>query len=135
MRVLIAALVGAVFLACGSGGSTPAGTPIAFTDEGASQQSGYSGDTPKIEVTGSSPWRITAYQGQQRTLGYAIRVERVTSTGTVLRLTARFSAPPPGAVAAQALSSPAHRIAIPFLPDAIVLYDQDGIERARWSRS
>lgn len=135
MRAAVSVLVGALALAllgCASRGPLAAGTPVEFTDEGATIRSTYTGPDPKIDIRqDGSRWLVTVYFGQQPSGGYAIRVERATLTGTVLQLRARFSVPAAGAMVTMSLTSPAHTIGLPFAPDVIVLYDGDDRERAR----
>jgi len=129
---LVGLLALTVGLGCGPRTPPTSGTPIEFTDEGATTRSGHSGPDPKIDVRrDGSRWLVTVYQGQQPSGGYAIRVERATTTGTVLHLRARFQVPPAGAMVTMSLTSPAHTIGLPFEPDVIVLYDDNDRERAR----
>ncbi len=125
-------LLGILLLGCERRTPATSGNDVAFTDEGATQQSGYEGRDPKVEIRKSGDrWLVTAYQGQKSTGGFAIRVEKVTVGGTVLRVRARFTEPARGAITTQVLTSPAHAIGIPFGPDEVTLFDQDDRERAR----
>jgi hypothetical protein len=122
-----------VLVACGPR-QTPvtAGSAVAFTDEGATQMSGYDGREPKVEIRKSGDrWLVTAFQGQQQTAGYLIRIEKITVGGTILRVRARFTAPAADAVLAQVITSPAHTVGIAFGADLVILFDQDDHERAR----
>ncbi len=141
-------VLGLLLAACGAqpGGTAP--TPAAtvtpnadsvatfpFTDEGATQQSGYTGTAPRVEVSqGGGRWRITAYLGQKNTGGYLIEIQRVTVQGGLARVHAFAQAPPAGAVVTQVITSPAHTVSIAstaFTPNEVVLIDQSGQELAR----
>lgn len=139
-RRLGALLLGAMLLAaCGSDGAArpapgvtaPAGSEVAFRDEGATTSSAHDGGTAIEAGSLAAGLRITAYQGAQRTGGYAIRIERITRAGTELRVHARFSAPATDAMVTMALTSPAHTVSVDETADVVVLYDTDGVERAR----
>jgi hypothetical protein len=107
------------------------GSPASFTDEGATQFSGYDGRDPKIEMEKRGDrWFVTVYQGQQQSGGYAVRVERAIHVGTGLRLRARFTTPPVVGRSPALITSPAHTISFPFGADGISLYDQDDQKRA-----
>lgn len=136
MRAAIGLLLGVlaftVGLACAPRTASNGGTPIEFTDEGATLRSEYGGPDPKIGIRRDrSRWLVTVYQGRQPTGGYAIHVERATTTGTVLHLRARFGVPPADAMVTMSLTSPAHTIGLPYQPDEVVLYDENDRERAR----
>ncbi|HEV8468800.1 MAG TPA: protease complex subunit PrcB family protein [Candidatus Limnocylindria bacterium] len=125
---------------------TPENVP--FTDHGSTQQSGYEGG-PRIAVAadpasaglGQLARRedgrvyIAVFAGSQRTGGYGVRVVRVDRAGDTLTVHAMFSAPSPGAVTIQVLTSPAHLVSIDRQSAAsardAVLVDQSGAERAR----
>ena len=139
------ALVALLVAACGGAGAPrPLASPsqtapvseraVVFADAGATARGDRSFDGPAIEAirTGSG-LRITAYQGEQRTGGYAIRIERITKAGSELRVVARFTAPAPDAMVTMALTSPAHTVTVDETADAVVLYDTTGAERARTS--
>lgn len=139
------ALVALVVAACGGAGAPrpPAAASqtaavsertIAFADAGATARGDRSFDGAAIEaVRTGSGLRITAYQGEQRTGGYAIRIERITKAGSELRVVARFTAPAPDAMVTMALTSPAHRVTVDETADTVVLFDTTGTERARTS--
>jgi hypothetical protein len=116
---------------CGPRGPMDVGSQASFTDEGATQFSGYEGQEPKIEMEKHGErWFVTVYQGQQPSGGYAIRVERAIHVGTGLRLRARFTKPAVVAGAPAGSTSPAYTISFPFGADGVTLYDQDDQERA-----
>jgi hypothetical protein len=90
-------------------------------------QSGYAGDRPKVELSkANNQWLVTVYQGAA-TSSDGIKIEKATVGGTILRLRANFSQGQ-----GNTPSSPAQTIAIAFGPDEVILYDQNGQERARW---
>ena len=111
------------------------GAAAVFTDEGATDVSGYEGTEPKIELEKRGGlWIATIYQGRQPSTGYAIWVERAVHVGTGVNLRARFTTPPEAGMPVVA-TSPAHSIGLPWgLPDAIYLYDQNDQKRAEWVR-
>jgi hypothetical protein len=78
---------------------------------------------------------VGAFQGQQMTGGYAIRIERLLRTGDVLRVEARLQSPAPESIVTQALTSPVHVVAVERTDVSgvrtAVLVDQSGAERAR----
>ena len=144
------ALVGIVFVACTGGGSVNA-QPVPFRDHGTTQQSG-NDDGPRI-VAGADaaatglvqlapsqdrdPARlyIGVFAGTQRTGGYAVRVDAVERSGDRLAVRATFSAPAPGVLTIQVITSPAQLVSIDAGAVAgvrdVVLVDQSGAERAR----
>jgi len=78
---------------------------------------------------------VAVFQGEQRTGGYAIRVSAIERRGDQILVRATFSAPGPGAIVTQALTSPAHVVSIAAadatgLRDGVLL-DETGTERAR----
>lgn len=78
---------------------------------------------------------VAAFEGSQRTAGYAIQVTGIVRDGDRLIVTAAFRTPPPGSVVAQVLTSPVHAVSI-AAADAgglavAVLEDETGAERAR----
>jgi hypothetical protein len=141
--------VAALAIACGGAGAGVTGAQnIPFTDHGATQQSGYEG-APRI-AAGTDPGAmgigqlatkadgrlyIAVFTGSQRTGGYDIRVVRIDRSGDTLEVRAMFSAPAPGALTIQVLTSPAHLVSIERQSAAaareIKLLDQSGAERAR----
>lgn len=78
---------------------------------------------------------VAAFQGQQTSGGFSIRIERIERTGDQLIVHAKFSEPAPGSMNTMALTSPVHIVSIAAadakdLKDALLL-DQTGTERAR----
>ena len=107
---------------------------VAFADAGANAHSRWGDDAPAVEaVRTGTGLRITAYQGEQRSGGYSIRVERITRAGNELRVVARFTSPAPDAMVTMALTSPAHTVTVDEIADVVVLFDTTGAERARTS--
>lgn len=84
-----------------------------------------------IEATSGRGLRITVYQGEQRSGGYAIRIERITRLADELRVHAAFSEPDKDALVTMALTSPAHTVSVDETAAVVVLYDTNGAERAR----
>ncbi len=80
---------------------------------------------------------VVAFQGAQRTGGYAIRITEIARSGDRVVVTASFTAPPPGSIVAQVLTSPAHAVSIAAADASgvttAVLLDESGTERARAS--
>ena len=127
---------------------------IAFTDHGATQMSANDGG-PRVVVATDARGRadlaallpsvpsaddrafIAVFAGSQRTGGYAVRVESIERTGDRLVVHATFTAPAPGALTIQVLTSPAHLVSVPLTAVAgvreAVVVDQTGGERARGS--
>lgn len=119
---------------------------IAFEESLATQMSSYEGG-PAVAV-GAAPIAgvpnapapsgrtlVAAFQGSQRTGGYAIRITKITRSDAELDVTATFTRPAAGGIVTQVLTSPAHVVSI-ATPDAAgartaVLFDQTGTERAR----
>jgi hypothetical protein len=148
-ELALAAVIAAAGCAGGSEGPCPpsgacAGTrppgvtasaDIPFRDAGATARSSHEDESPAIlSVAEGSATRITAYQGAQRTGGYAIRIERITRAADELHVTALFSEPPPGSFTTMALTSPAHTVTVDDSAPVAVLFDQTGAERARTRR-
>jgi hypothetical protein len=78
---------------------------------------------------------IAVFQGEQRTGGYAVRIEVIERSGATLTIRSTFSEPPRDALTIQVITSPAHLVsvaadAISGVGDAVVV-DQSGAERAR----
>ena len=125
--------------ACGAGsggtrqsGVTPsAGPEVVFQNEGATTSSTHDGPVAIEAVQAGAGLRITAYQGTQRSGGYAIRIERITRLGDELRVQAAFSVPAKDALVTMALTSPAHTVSVSEAAAVVVLYDASGVERAR----
>jgi hypothetical protein len=119
----------ALLLGCAPRSPLDGGSRLDFTDEGATNDSGYQGSEPKVDIRQSGDkWLVTVFQGRQVSEGYAVRIERMTAHGTGLYIQARFTVP--AAPQAAAPTSPAQSVGIPFRPDGIWLFDQDGRERA-----
>ena len=111
--------------------TAPAGPEITFRDEGVTTTSAYDGGMAIEAVRAGAGLRITAYQGTQRSGGYAIRIERITRAGDELRVHAAFTTPPKDALVTMALTSPAHTVSVDETAAVLVLYDTSGAERAR----
>lgn len=78
---------------------------------------------------------VAAFQGQQMTGGYTIHITAIERRGDQLVVRATLTAPGPGAIVTQVLTSPAHVVAIASadatgLREALLL-DQNGNEQAR----
>jgi len=78
---------------------------------------------------------VAAFQGQQRTGGYAIRITAIERQGQHLIVHATFTAPARDAIVIQILTSPAHVVSVAAsdvsgVRDAVLL-DDSGAERAR----
>lgn len=108
----------------------PAGRPVTFRDDGALQHSGRVSAGIEAVPVGRG-LRISVYQGEQPSGGYAIRIERITRAGDELRVHAAFITPAPGAIVTQALTSPSHTVIVDEGASVVVLYDLTGAERAR----
>jgi hypothetical protein len=127
---------------------------VAFTDIASAATSRYEGG-PELIVGTSAAARariaslrpsltlpdgvvpVAAFQGQQRTGGYAIRITRIERDGDRLVVRAIFASPLDNATVTQALSSPVHIVSIAAtdasrVRDAVLL-DDTGAERARAS--
>lgn len=107
---------------------------VPFRDEGPTTQSGHRGGPAVTAAAEGSGTRITVFQGEQRSGGFAIRVERITRGGDELRVHARFTEPGPGSIVTMALTSPAHTVLADAAAATVVLLDQSGAERARAAR-
>ncbi len=128
------------------------GAAISFANVAASQNSAHSGDawivvatdaastaeTARLVPGATAPaGRVTvaAFQGEQRTGGYAIRITAIERQGQRLIVRATFTTPPRDAIVIQILTSPAHVVSVAAsdvsgVRDAILL-DDSGVERAR----
>jgi hypothetical protein len=78
---------------------------------------------------------VAAFQGQKSTGGYAVRINAIERRGDQLLVRATFSAPGPGTIVTQVLTSPAHVVSITSadatgLCEAILIDDR-GAEMAR----
>jgi hypothetical protein len=122
---------------------------IPFNDHGTTQQSGNDGG-PRIAVaTDAGPiglgelarasqsgrLYVGVFAGTQRTGGYSVKVDRIERTGDTIVVHATFSAPAPGALTIQVITSPAQLVSIDQQSASgirsAVLLDQSGAERAR----
>jgi protease stability complex PrcB-like protein len=138
----------------GSGGTVspaPSTRSVAFTDVGATGQAHHdSGATIVVGMSDASRAIITrllanvtipadrvliaAFQGQQRTGGYGIRVTAIERKGDQLVVTATFTQPKPDDIVTQAFTSPAHVVSIAAADAAglraAILIDSTGAQRA-----
>jgi len=122
---------------------------LPFVDHGTTQQSGGDGG-PRIVVatdpvlTGLGQLApaaqggrlyIGVFAGTQRTGGYSVKVDRIERNGDSLVVHCTFSAPAPGALVIQVITSPAQLVSIDQQSASgvrsAVLLDQSGTERAR----
>ena len=138
--------------ACGAGMTPSAARDVPFTEVASTQMSSYEGDAAVLVGTSDATRaRITAavrgataaadrvlvaaFQGDQRTGGFAIHIERIERDGGLIVVHAAFTAPAPGGIVTQVLTSPAHVVAIGASDvrgaKTIVLVDATGTERAR----
>lgn len=140
--------------ACAGGVGRTTARTVAFTDVASAATSRHAGG-PALIVGTSDGARariaalrpnltlpdgvvlVAAFQGQQRTRGFAIRVTRIERDGDRLVVRAIFASPLDNATVIQALSSPVHIVSI-AISDAsgvreAVLLDDTGTERARAS--
>ena len=140
-----------VFLlaACSAGSTTRA---VAFADIASAATSRHEGG-PELIVATSDAARariaslrpslnlpdgvvpVAAFQGRQRTGGFAIRITRIEHDGDRLVVRAIFASPLDNATVTQALSSPVHIVSIATsalsgVREAVLL-DDTGAERAR----
>lgn len=147
----------ALFLASCGGAAAPGATypqDVSFEDHGSLSQSGIEQETPaiavavdaeaKVELTALATIEkpvpegriaIAVFQGQQRTGGYSVKVDKVTRrTATTLEVRAVFTAPAADAIVIQVLTSPAHIVSVASADvsgvDRVVLIDAAGEQRA-----
>ena len=137
------ALAALLLAACGGAGAPGAAASpsptlavservVAFADAGVTTQGPRRVEDPGIEaVRAGNGLRITAHQGEQRSGGYAIRVERITRVGNELRVHALFISPAPDSMNTMALTYPSHTVTVDEIADVVVLLDTTGTERAR----
>ena len=133
---------------------TPASERVPFTDHGTTQMSG-NDDGPRVLVAADERGRaelaallpsvpaaqdrvyIGVFAGSQRTGGYTVKVDAIERTGDRLVVHATFTAPAPGALTIQVLTSPAQVVSVASASMAgvreVVVVDQSGAERARGS--
>ena len=76
-------------------------------------QAGGSSERPLPAVDFSRETCIAIFAGQRPTGGYAVRVDQVTDSGGSLEVAYRVTAPAPGSIVSQALTSPYQIIAVP----------------------
>ena len=147
------ALLGAMVLAIGVGGAcaTPA-RALAFADVASAATSRHEGgpallvgttDDARTTIASVRPGLalpegvvlIAAFQGQQPTGGFGIRITRVERDGSRLLVRAIFSKPLDNAFVSDLVTSPIHIVSIAASDAAdvheAVLFDESGAERAR----
>jgi len=78
---------------------------------------------------------IAAFEGGQRTGGYAIHIDAIERDGDRLIVRATFTEPAPGTLVTQVLTSPVHVVSVAQADASgvreAVLLDRGGAERAR----
>lgn len=78
---------------------------------------------------------VVAFQGEQRTGGYAIQITAVERRADQLIVRATFTEPRSDSFVTQVITSPAHVVSIAAADAAgvreAILIDADGVERAR----
>lgn len=138
---------------CGAAARPASDGGVAFTDVASAGMSAYEGaatvvvgasDASRariVELVGAASSApsdrvlVAAFQGSQRTGGYAIRIDRIERGGDQLVVRATFTEPRPNGVVIQVLTSPAHVVSVARADVAgvasVVLRDADGKERAR----
>lgn len=144
----------AIFLgACaGAAGPAPAQGAVAYSEVATTQASKYDGppalmvgttDTASVSIVALVPQAaatqgrvlVAAFEGGQRTGGYAIRIDSIERTADRLTIHATFTAPPAGGIVIQVLTSPVHVVSIAQADAAglreAVLLDSAGTERSR----
>lgn len=149
-----ALLVVLLLASCAGGPGSTTARPVAFADIASAATSRHAGG-PELIVGTSDAARariaslrpsltlpdgvvvVAAFQGQQRTGGFAIRITRIERDGDRLVVRAIFASPLDNAFVTQALSSPVHIVSIAATDasrarDAVLL-DDTGAERARVS--
>ena len=147
----------ALILASCGGAAAPAATypqDVSFEDHGTAGQSGIEQERPAIAVAVDAAAKtelaalattdkpvpegriaFAVFQGQQRTGGYSVRVDKVTRrTATTLEVRAVFTAPGPDALVIQVLTSPVHIVSVASADvsgvDRVVLLDSAGKQQA-----
>lgn len=147
------ATIAIVVVACGAGsGGTPL-IDVDHTEHASSALSTHVDTTPLVIVATDAATQarlvglvrglppaaqdrvlVAAFQGQQRTGGYAIRITKIVRVDNVLEVRAAFEAPPPDAITIQVITSPVHVVSVPRGQISGVvrvrLLDADGKERA-----
>jgi hypothetical protein len=157
LRWACSALLVAALAACGGAALVPSGARVlAHLEVTNTQMSSHDGaaavsvglsDTARAAILAQVPTAVAtpdrvfvaAFQGGQRTGGYAIRIDRIELDGDRLLVHATFGVPPPGSIVTQVLTSPAHVVSV-ARRDVIgvrtaILLDASGTERARASVS
>ena len=76
-------------------------------------QVGAAPQRPLPAVDFSRELSIAIFAGQRPTGGFAVGVEQVTESASGIEVSYRVTAPPPGAIVSQALTSPFQIIAVP----------------------
>ncbi len=138
----------------GGGGAvspTPSSRSIAFTEVASTAQSGYesaaivvgTSDASRAAIARLIPSAtvpsgrvlVAAFQGEQRTGGFAIHINRIERIGDRLDVYATFTEPRKDSFVTQVLTSPAHVVSIASADASgvreAVLLDDSGVERAR----
>ena len=154
-RLLAGALLAVSLLtACVSGAGLTTRRTLAFADIASAPTSRHTGGPTLIVATNPDARAtlgalrpglllpdgvviVAAFQGQQRTGGFAIRVTRIERDGNRLVVHAIFTSPLDNAIVTQSVSSPVHIVSIAAtdasgLREAVLL-DDTGAERARAS--
>lgn len=144
-RALALPVVALALAACGGAALSPSGPrPVSFTEIATTQNAAHDGGAAIVvgaaadQTAGAAapPGRVlvAVYQGQQRTGGHGIRVDRIERDGDRLVVHATLASPPPGSFVTQALTSPAHVVAVAAADlDGLrtaVLLDASGTEQA-----
>jgi hypothetical protein len=147
------AVLAIVLGACaGAAGPGPAQGAVAFSEVATTQSSKYDGppalmvgtsDAASASIVALVPQAaaaqgrvlVAAFEGGQRTGGFAIRIDSIERTADRLIVHATFTAPPPGGIVTQVLTSPVHVVSI-AQADAVGLrealfVDSAGTERSR----
>lgn len=133
--------------ACGGTALSPSGArAVPFTEVLTTQNSAHDGGAAIVVGTAAERTAgaatpagrvlVAAHQGEQRTGGYGIRVDRIERDGDRLVVHATLASPAPGSMVTQALTSPAHVVSIAEADLAgartAILLDASGTEQARF---
>jgi len=131
---------------------TPSSRAIAFTEVVSTAQARHdsgptlvigTSDASRATIAGVIPNAslasgrvlVAAFQGEQRTGGYAIHIAKIERTGDRLDVYATFTEPRQDSFVTQVLTSPAHVVSIASADASgvgeAVLLDQNGAERTR----
>jgi hypothetical protein len=65
-----------------------------------------------VAPDGGDAWQIFVSMGEQRTGGFAIRIESVTIAGTTVTVTVKRSTPAPDAMVTQVLTYPSDAVRV-----------------------